>query len=76
MFVRWPLALGNASSNKQHLRLPGLLLLLLLLCSLCGAALQQAAAVGDDPVWRQVLRYHLDHNDPEVAQQAAAALAE
>lgn len=29
-----------------------------------------------EPVWRQVLRLHLDHSDPEVAQQAAAALAE
>ena len=33
-------------------------------------------AVGGEPVWRQVLRLHLNHSDPEVAQQAAAALAE
>jgi hypothetical protein len=30
----------------------------------------------DEPVWRQVLQLHLQHSDPEVAQQAAAALAE
>jgi hypothetical protein len=29
----------------------------------------------DEPVWRQVLRRQLDHSDPAVAQQAAAALA-
>ena len=33
-------------------------------------------APGDEPVWRQVLQLHLDHSDPAVAQQAAAALAE
>jgi hypothetical protein len=31
---------------------------------------------GDDPVWRKFLKHHLNHRDPEVAQQAAAALAE
>jgi hypothetical protein len=31
---------------------------------------------GGDPVWRQVLLHLLDHEYPEVAQQAAAALAE
>jgi hypothetical protein len=31
---------------------------------------------GDEPVWLQVLRHHLDHQKLEVAQQAAAALAE
>lgn len=29
-----------------------------------------------EPVWRQVLEPLLNDNDPEVAQQAAAALAE
>ncbi len=28
----------------------------------------------DEPVWRQVLRLHLNHSNPEVAQQAAEAL--
>lgn len=31
---------------------------------------------GDKPVWRQVLRLHLGHKNSQVAQQAAAALAE
>lgn len=30
----------------------------------------------DEPVWRQVLQYHLNDIDPTVAQQAAAALAD
>jgi hypothetical protein len=29
-----------------------------------------------EPVWRQLLQLHLKHQDPEVAQQAAASLAE
>ena len=29
----------------------------------------------DEPVWRQVLRLHVDHGDLEVAHHAAAALA-
>jgi hypothetical protein len=33
-------------------------------------------AHGDEPVWRKVLRHHLNHTNPNVAQQAAAALAE
>jgi hypothetical protein len=33
-------------------------------------------AGGDEPVWLQLLRLHLDHPHPEVAQQAAAALAD
>jgi hypothetical protein len=33
-------------------------------------------APGDEPVWRQLLRLHIAHDDPGVAQQAAAALAE
>jgi hypothetical protein len=37
---------------------------------------QFVQAVGDEPVWRQVLRKHLDHGNPAVVQQAAAALAE
>jgi hypothetical protein len=44
-----------------------LLLLLLLLLLLKG---------GDEPVWRQLLRPHLDHPNRAVAQQAATALAE
>ena len=28
------------------------------------------------PIWRRLLRLHLDHPNPEVAQQAAAALAD
>jgi hypothetical protein len=31
-------------------------------------------APGDEPVWRQLLRLLVDCGDPEVAQQAAAAL--
>jgi hypothetical protein len=31
---------------------------------------------GGEPVWRQVLREHLRHRNPAVAQQAATALAE
>jgi hypothetical protein len=29
-----------------------------------------------EPVWRQVLLFHLDYKDPQVVQRAAAALAE
>jgi hypothetical protein len=29
-----------------------------------------------EPVWRQLLWHHIDHPDPDVAQQAATALAE
>lgn len=32
-------------------------------------------APDDAPVWRQLLQHHRDHSNPEVAQQAAAALA-
>jgi hypothetical protein len=32
-------------------------------------------APDDDPVWRQLLQHHINHSNPEVAQQAAAALA-
>jgi hypothetical protein len=32
--------------------------------------------IDDEPVWRQVLRLHLKHSDPTIAQQAAAALGE
>lgn len=32
-------------------------------------------APGAEPVWRQLLRLHLDHPDQQVAEQAAAALA-
>jgi hypothetical protein len=31
---------------------------------------------GDEHVWRQLLQHHLVNSDPEVAQQAAAALVE
>jgi hypothetical protein len=30
----------------------------------------------DEPLWRQLLKDHLRHSNPEVAQQAAAALAQ
>ena len=53
---------------------PMVKLCLLLLLPMLLAMLVQAP--GDEPVWRQVLRLHLDHSDPEVAQQAAAALVE
>jgi hypothetical protein len=33
-------------------------------------------AMGRKPVWRQLLQHLLAHSHPEVAQQAAAALAE
>jgi hypothetical protein len=29
-----------------------------------------------EPVWRQLLQLHLNHYDPQVAHQAATALAE
>jgi hypothetical protein len=31
---------------------------------------------GGEHVWRQILQRHLTHSDPQVVQQAAAALAE
>jgi hypothetical protein len=52
------------------LLLPLLLPLLLLMC----VPGWQTPDV--EPVWRQLLRLHLKHRDPEVAQQAAAPLAE
>jgi hypothetical protein len=33
-------------------------------------------APSDEPVWRQVLRLHLDHSDPAIVHQAVAALGE
>jgi hypothetical protein len=30
----------------------------------------------DEPVWRQLLQLYVENSDPDVAQQAAAALAE
>jgi hypothetical protein len=36
----------------------------------------QDAAYGLGPVWRKVLKYHLNHSNFAVAQHAAAALAE
>jgi hypothetical protein len=44
-------------------------------CVFVGGAVT-AQAPDDETVWRQLLRYHLDHKNPSVAQQAAAALAE
>jgi hypothetical protein len=43
---------------------------------LCLLLLLLPQAPGDEPVWRQILRLHLDHSDPGVARRAAAALAE
>lgn len=40
---------------------------------LCCVAVQ---AADDEPVWKQLLRRYVDYDDPEVAEQAAAALAE
>jgi hypothetical protein len=34
-----------------------------------------AQAPDDEPVWRQLLQHHINHSNPAVAQQAAAALA-
>jgi hypothetical protein len=31
---------------------------------------------GNEPVWRQLLQHYLNDNDLQLAQQAAAALAE
>lgn len=31
---------------------------------------------GGKPVWRQILRHYLHHRDPDMPQQAAAALAD
>ena len=42
----------------------------------CGCV---AVADGDEPVWQQLVRLQLDHQvhpDPQVAQQAAAALVD
>jgi hypothetical protein len=47
------------------------LMLLLLLLTLC-----TVQAPGDEPMWRQILRLHLNHSNLLVAQQAAALLAE
>ena len=44
-------------------------------CDPTAAAWSVMQDPGDEPVWRQLLRLHLDHSDPDVAQQAAAALA-
>jgi hypothetical protein len=41
----------------------------------CYAWCSVVQAPGDEPVWRQVLRRHLNHSNTAVAQQAAAALA-
>ena len=38
------------------------------------AATLAVQAPGDEPVWRQLLRLHLDHDDLQVARQAVAAL--
>jgi hypothetical protein len=40
----------------------------------CPCAVVQA--LGDEPIWRQVLWHHRDHSDAEVVKQVAAALAE
>lgn len=40
----------------------------------CGAACCAAQAPGDEAVWRQVLRLHLNHSSKEVATKAAVAL--
>ena len=47
--------------------------LLMLRCFVATVAVQ---APDDEPVWRQLVRLHVNHSNPEVAQQAAAALAE
>jgi hypothetical protein len=36
----------------------------------CGWPVQ---LLGDEPVWRELLQYHLDHSNPEVVQQATIA---
>jgi hypothetical protein len=47
------------------------------LLKLCLAAAAGAVqALGDEPVWRQVLHMHRYHNHPAVKQQEAAGLAE
>jgi hypothetical protein len=48
------------------------LLLLLRLLLVCWPVQEP----GGQPVWRQILRFHLRNIDPAVAQHAAAALAE
>lgn len=42
-------------------------------CSCLRAVVQ---GPGGEPVWVQIARLHLDHDDPTVAQQANTALAE
>jgi hypothetical protein len=42
----------------------------------CGCPVSVDLQAAGEPVWRQVLQLHLNHRDPAVAQQAAAALAE
>jgi hypothetical protein len=49
-------------------------------CSICcccaSGRMPIVQAPDDEPVWRQLLRLHLDHSNPIIAKQAAAALAE
>jgi hypothetical protein len=40
--------------------------------SCAAAVIDPVQAPSVQPVWRQVLQLHLDHQDPEVAQQATA----
>lgn len=47
-----------------------------LVCSPAAPSCVAVQAPGDEPVWRQVLRYYPNRDDLEVAQQLAAALAE
>jgi hypothetical protein len=56
-------------TRSSQLIITVLLLLLLLTCC-------NVQAPGDEAVWRQILRLHLNHSDHAVVQQAAAALAE
>jgi hypothetical protein len=42
------------------------------LCLIASVTVQNLA----EPIWRHLLRLHLDHSDPAVTQHAVAALAE
>ena len=48
--------------------------MLLLLPAAAAVVPHVVQAPGDEPVWRQVLRLHLDHKKKSVVRTAAAAL--
>lgn len=57
----------HASELRTHV------ILLLSCVAVCHCAVVQRTD-GDTPVWQQVLWHHLGHNNPDLAELAAAAL--